>query len=204
MQKKFDVIVKEQLILKFESIVPSIKQKIMQVYDEELIDIVIDRKSKTNPLFYREEFEERLDGFVYVKNIADTVTISVPDMKSFDFSGRLRVLETILEGTAGIYVEISAIDFENVFNKQPVNIDPIDDYVPKKNIIYIVKYNSKIRRAESNILNKKLVRYPFSNSPPIDVLQAGQDYIDNNIDAWVDDSVQKAEDLFAQGFGGVV
>jgi len=199
----FNEIVRQQLILKFNDEVPYVKQAIMQAYDELLIGVVTDRKSKTNPLFYKDEFEERLNNFIYVKDRNDDITISIPDMDTFDFSGRLRVLKNIMEGATGIYVEISALDFEQIFNKQPVNIDPIDEYVPKKDTIYIIRYNSKVRQAESNILDKKLVRYPFSNSPPIDILQAGQDYVDNNIDLWLTKAIKTSEDILIQNRGGI-
>jgi len=201
--KNFNDIVRQQLISKFNDEVPHIKQIIMQSYDELLIGVVTDHKSKTNPLFYKNEFEERLNNFIYVKDMGIEVTMSVPDMDTFDFSGRLRVLKNIMEGTTGIYVEISAVDFEHIFNKQPVNIDPIDEYVPKKDTIYIIKYNSKVRRAEKNILNKKLVRYPFSNLPPMDILQAGQNYVDDNIDMWLNKTIQIAEDILIQSVGGI-
>ena len=200
--RNFDAIVKKELISTFDRTIPFIKQTIMQMYDDTLMGVVTDRKSKTNPLFYRDEFEDRLNNFSYVNTIGSTVTISVPDMDTFDFSGRLEVLKTIMEGTVGVYVEISALDFEQIFNKRPINIDPVDEYVPKKDIIYIIKYSSKVRRAENTILNKKLVRYPFSNSPPIDILQAGQDYVDENVDSWINDSIQQSEDIFVQSFGG--
>jgi len=201
--KNFNTIVRQQLISKFNSEVPYIKQTIMQAYDELLVDVVTDRKSKTNPLFYKDEFEEKLNDFKYTTENHMGITISVPDMDTFDFSGRLRVLKNIMEGTTGIYVEISALDFEHVFNKQPVNIDPIDEYVPKKDTIYIIKYSSKIRRAEKDILGKKLVRYPFSNSPPIDILQVGQNYVDDNIDEWLNKTIQTAEDILIQKVGGI-
>ena len=200
--KNFNIIVKKQLLLELNKAVPFIKQRIMETFENELMGVVTDRKSKTNPLFYKDEFEDRLNNFLYISSVDSAVTISVPDMDTFDFSGRLKVLKTIMEGTVGVYVEVSAADFGKVFNKQPTNIDPVDTYVPKKDMIYIIKYNSKVRRAENTILNKKLVRYPFSNSPPIDVLQAGQDYVDENVDTWIDTSIQQAEDTFVQGFGG--
>jgi len=201
--KNFNEIIRQQLISKFNSEVPYIKQVIMQAYDELLVGVVTDRKSKTNPLFYKDEFKERLDDFKYIKDMYTEVTISVPDMGTFDFSGRLRVLKNIMEGTTGVYVEISALDFEQVFNKQPVNIDPIEEYVPKKDMIYIIKYNGKVRQAEKSILDKKLVRYPFSNSPPIDVLQAGQNYVDDNVDIWLNKTIQTAEDILIQSVGGI-
>ena len=95
--KNFKTIVRQQLILKFNNEVTYIKQVIMQAYDELLIGVVTDRKSKTNPLFYKDEFKERLDSFKYIKEDHAGITISVPDMDTFDFSGRLRVLKTIME-----------------------------------------------------------------------------------------------------------
>ena len=45
-------------------------------------------------------------------------------------------------------------------------------------------------------LGKRLVRYPFSNSPPIDVFSAGSKYVDKNIDSWVKTAIESSKNEY--------
>ena len=191
------------MIEKFNEVIEFLKDAIISEYDEELVDVVTDRKSKTNPNLYREEFIERLDEFEYIdKDSADgKIAFNVPDMETFDFSGRLRVLQAIMEGTSGNYVEINEDDYKAVFGKRPINEDPVDDYVSPKDQIYLVRYNNTIRRAERN-LNKKFVKYPFSNTPPIRVLEEGVQYARGNVKGWISEALTSAQKQFVNNYKG--
>jgi len=63
--------------------IPRIKELIMADYDSELVDVITNRKSKTNPLFYREEFEVALNEFDYIMQNEDYLTLVVPDIDNF-------------------------------------------------------------------------------------------------------------------------
>jgi len=199
--KDMDKLIKKKLSNKLVLIVDEIKQAIIEEYDDELINVVTDRKSKTNPNLYRDEFIERLDEFPYIEDIGDSLSISVPDMNSFDFSGRLKVIETIMQGAAGVYVEINEEDYITVFGKKPINEDPLDRYVPPKEKIYLVRYTSKIQKAERG-LGKRLVRYPFSNTPPINILEVGEIFVENNMDRWIKDALEEAQKEFVKVYKG--
>ena len=196
--KNLDTILKNKLTVKFTEAIEKIKEVTIAKYDEELLDVVTDRNSKTNPNFYREDFIERLDKFSYLNKSENTVTISTPDMETFDFSGRMRVIETIMEGTAGLYVEVNEEDYKKIFGKRPVNQEPLDDYVPTKERIYIIRYTGVIKKAERS-MKKKFVRYPFSNTPPIKILEIADKFIDDNMDIWIKDAIEDAQKEFASG-----
>lgn len=196
---KYEDILTKELKIKFDEVSDEVKNIIMTSYDSELV--VSDRKSKTNPLLpvYRDLFEERLNEFDYIQEKNDIVTFAIPDMKTFDFSGhKMRVIEQILEGTAGIYVEVSADDYEKMFGKRVLPREPLDAGVPRKELIYLMRYNNRVRVAERNTFNRNgyLVRYPFSNAASISVLDAADMYVKNNMDKWVEQTIKIATKKF--------
>lgn len=187
--------VKDSIISKLSEVSASVIEILMESYDVELT--VTDRNSKTNPQEskYRDEFEKRLLEFEYIKDNNGEINFSLPSMETFDFSGNsMKVIEQILEGTTGIYVEVNAKDYEQMFGKRIISRDPLDTSVPKKELIYLMKYDNVVRVAERNTFgrNNYLVRYPFSNTPPILVLDAADIFVKNNMDKWIDESVDNS------------
>jgi hypothetical protein len=175
--------------------VDELKLIITNEYDSLLVGVVTDRNSKTNPSLFRDDFVNRVDSFNYIDRSGKSLSIISPDMDNFDFSGRLKVIETIMSGVAGVYVEMSEEDYVSAFNKKPVNEETFYEYVPIKDRIYLVRYTSSVRRAEKD-LRKKFIRYPFSNSPPIDVFRAGSKFVEDNIDNWIKDSIEKSKNEY--------
>ena len=199
MVKKFQGLVEKELVKVFNSAEEEVKEVIMTSYRTELV--VSDRNSKTNPQLeiYIEEMLNRLDEFEYVQeNEEGKITFVVPDMDNFDFTGsKMRVIEQILEGTVGVYVEVSAEDYEKMFDKRILARDPIDASVPRKEIIYLMRYNSVLRNAERNTFGRRgyLVKYPFSNTPPIRIFDEADKFVDENIDDWIEAALKSATKL---------
>jgi hypothetical protein len=73
--------------------------------------------------------------------------------------------------------------------------------VPPKERIYLVRYTSKIRRSERE-LNKKFVRYPFSNTPPIKILEEGERFVEDNMNRWIEEALEEAQKEFARKYRG--
>ena len=119
-------------------------------------------------------------------------------MENFDFGGRLKVMEYVMEGTAGVYVEVNAEDYEKMFGKKILSREPLDTSVPKRDLIYLMRYNPAVRNAELATFGRRnyLVRYPFSNTPPILILDKAEKFIDENMDKWIKESVNKATKKF--------
>ena len=198
--KKVEKQIRDGIISKLTNVKKDIVDILMESYDVELT--VTDRNSKTNPQDpkYRDEFEKRLMGFEYIKNNDNKIEFVLPSMETFDFSGNtMKVIEQILEGTAGIYVEVNAEEYEQMFGKRIISRDPLDTGVSKKELIYLMRYDSVVRTAERMTFgrNHYLVRYPFSNTPPIPVLDAADRFVRTNMDRWmneaVDDSAKKVK-----------
>jgi hypothetical protein len=187
--------VKNEILSKLSEVKEEVIRILMETYDVMLV--VTDRKSKTNPQDpkYRDEFEKRLWDFEYINDKGDKVGFKLPDMETFDFSGNvMHVIEQILEGTAGIYVEVNAEDYEAMFGKRIISREPLDTSVPKKELIYLMRYNNVVRAAEKRVFgrNNYLVRYPFSNTPPIPLLDAADQFVKGNMDRWMDEAVDNA------------
>jgi len=201
LKKGYDDVLKGILLSTFGGVVERIKYAIIEEYDQELVDVVTDRKSKTNPNYYREEFVARLDTFKYITKEQDGITLSVPDMETFDFSGRLRVIQSIMEGLPGLYVEMNEEEYVSVFRKRPLNADPLDETTSPKERIYLVRSNAKVRNAERD-RKKKFVKYPFSNTPPIRVLDVAGAYVDRNLDEWIDEALERSQKEFTTMYKG--
>ena len=194
--KTFEKLLKKELYEKFIGAKEGIIDAVMREYDSSLT--ISDRNSKSNPEFYRDEFEERLENFGYIEESGDTIKFTVPTMENFDFSGRLKVVEQIMEGTVGVYVEVNAEDYEKMFGKKVLSRETLDTSVSKKDLIYLMRYNSKVRNAELTTFGRRnyLVKYPFSNTPPIKILDEAESFIDENMDKWVKEAVNKATKKF--------
>jgi len=193
--RKFNNILEIELIVKLEDIRDQFIDIIMEAYD---IDLTITNpKSKSDPQLYRDEFEERLRKFEYFERLNNKLKFKLPTMDTFNFGGRLGIIKHILEGTVGIYAEVNVEDYEKMFGKKIYTRNPLDATVPKKELIYIMRYNSILRKAEINTFNsnKYLVIYPFSNTPPFTVFEKGIEFVENKMDMLVDgitkDTVKK-------------
>lgn len=200
--KDMAALVKDSLYERFEQAAVEVQDIILQEYDDELVDVVTDRDSRTNPNYYRDEFQARLEAFDYIEESGDDLTFNVPDMENFDWSGRLRVIQVIMEGLLGEYVEMDEEEYKSVFNKKPVAEQSLDEYVPPKMRIYLIKYNATVRQSEKE-LNKKFVRYPFSNTPSINVMDEGEEYTNDNMDRWIKEAFEEAQKKFVNRYKGV-
>jgi hypothetical protein len=190
---------REREILK-EEYVPLITERITQDYDNMLADVVTDKRSKTSPTLYRKDFQNALDSFTFVKTDDYTTILSVPDMENFPFEkGRLQVIKHILEGVMGIYVEVSEEQYVKMYGKRPIQVEPYDNTVPAQERIYLLKYTTDVQRKEFQIFRSTaLVRYPFSNMPPIRLFDPVSKFVEENFSKWVDDIAARTQKEFSK------
>lgn len=194
----YKTLTKKQIISRLEVASVEVTDYIMKLYDDELVSVVTDRDSRANPLYHREEFLERLNGFKYIEDFGDIINFIVPSMNNFDFSGCLKIIENIMDGTAGVYIEIDGKQYEALFlNKKPPIVEALDRSVPKNRMIYLVKYNYGLGKRWKTIFpREKMVRFPFSNSPPIRIFEEANIFVDENLDKWVNDAVDNTTKKF--------
>ena len=198
--------IKKALMDEFESHVEEVKEIIIDSYNINIASVVTDRRSRTNPGLpkYIDAFNEKLEEFEMIEEDEDTVSFIVPTLETFDFSsGPLRVIQTILEGTIGTYVEVDAEQYEKMYEKRPIGLQVFDDTAQKKDMVYILRYTADVRKRERNAFGKiELVPYPFSNIPPIDIFESAGDYVERNISSWVDDAVSYGLHRFSKEYRG--
>lgn len=194
--KTLEELLKKELYEKFTAAKEGIIDVVMREYDSSLT--INDRNSKSNPEFYRDEFEERLENFSYIEESGDTIKFTVPTMENFDFSGRLKVIEQMMEGTVGVYVEVNAEDYGKMFGKKIYSREPLDTSVSRKDLIYLMRYSTIVRNAELATFGRRnyLVRYPFSNTPPILILDEAEKFVDESMSKWVKEAINKATKKF--------
>jgi len=182
---------KYRLHQKMLSVVDRIKDLITDTYDKELSDVVSDQNSKTHPKLYIKDFTDRLDDFDYLNISNNEISIRTPDEDNFNFSGKLRIIEVIMNGLSGTYVEMDDNEFMLVFGKAPVTADIVEDSSDSSRI-YLVKYDDVVKSREE-ALGKKFTVFPFSNTPPINIFEAGDKLLNDNINKWIEESIEEAK-----------
>lgn len=166
---------------------------VMAEYDSELIGSVTDRRSRTNPIIYRGEFQTALENFDYVDINDNNIKIILPEVDNFPWgTGRLRVIQNILEGIIGTYIEVDEEQYVAMFNKRP-NIEPYDKTTQQKQRIYLLRFNSAVNRLWLDKFPKETpVFYPFSNMASIDIFYRPNVEFEDNINEVMPDLVRKA------------
>jgi len=189
--KKVEAGLKRNLKNEFYIAIDEIKQIIIEEYDDKVMGSITNSRSVIDYNMYRDEFISRLDDFQFIKEEGNIVTLDVPDIETFDFSDGLEIVETIMEGLSGTYVEVNEAEYSSIFGKKPRLAEAVDKRVSPKDRVFLVKYTGKVRGAEKE-LSKRFVRYPFSNTPPIDILEAGNLFVSDNLDGWLHNAVEKS------------
>jgi len=167
----------------FKSNIPIVKEILLDGYDE-LSLLVTDENSKANPAQFRDVFEQSLNGFEFIKPRKSGATFSVPNIATFDFS-KQTLLQQIMEGTPGNYVEMSAADL-NTLSMVPDTL-PLNPLDSEDSQVFLKIYTDLIEQQEISLLHKRLVRFPFSESPPMEgqVFGEARSYVKRNMSKWV-------------------
>lgn len=189
--KKIESSTKKNLKDQFSSIIGEVKQIIVEEYDDKLMSSTINRKSMIDYNMYREEFISRLDSFQFIKENGNIITLEIPDISTFDFSDGLEIVQMMMEGLSGTYVEVNEKEYSYIFGRKPKVADAVDRRVPPKDRVFLVRYTGNVRNTEKD-LNKRFVRYPFSNMPPVDVLEAGNLFVNNNLNEWINTVLERS------------
>ncbi len=167
-----------------ESLIDDLKEVYLDSYEEELTGIVNDKNSLANPDFFYEDYEEALDNFIYLKKIGTlNPIIEIPTEDTFNFEGRLGFLKLLVNGVSGKYIELPQVDYDML--KSSKNVDDrikrmlsnlpefFDSSTPKELRFYLIGTRNSLYKTVQSILGKKLVLFPFSNSPPIPLFDEG-------------------------------
>jgi len=178
-----NVIAKKLVEILEDKAIPKAIELIVEDYRFNLNDVV-KPKSLLAPERFEDEFRKRLERFEFISKHENGIKITYPDMENFDFSNELDTIRNILEGIAGHYVEVSRKDYAKATKRQTYRGEYRD--------VYLIRYTPLVRKWEE-ILDKKFDVYPFSNIPPIDIFGRAEDFIEKNLDNWIDEAVSIAE-----------
>ena len=188
-------LIQETYIFNLETYyIPIIQNLILQEYDIELTGRVTDRRARTNPIYYRDEFEAALMDFEWIEENSMSTKLMTPEVNTFNWNqGSLRIIENILEGAIGTFVEVDEEQYVAMYDKRPI-IQPFDKTVPLKKRIYIIRLTGDVRRRWGNAYPRNnLVRYPFSNQPPIDIFGPANRYVEEEIKGWIAEAIKESQ-----------
>lgn len=197
--KKIESELKKSLKEEAEIFIEEIKQIIIEEYDDKLMGFEPNNKSVIDYNSYRDELVSRLNNFQFIKDNENGITLDIPDMETFDFSDGLELIETIMEGLSGIYVEVNEKEYSYIFGRKPNVTEAVDKKVSPKDRVFLVRHTTRVRRAEKD-LNKVFIRFPFSNTPPIDILEVGNLFVTDNIDEWLNNLIERANKKVANTY----
>ena len=181
----------------FRSKVDEVKNIIISDYDK-LSSFIVDTKSKADPAQFKELFILAIDKFEFIKNEINPI-FSIPDLDTFDFTD-LELVEQILEGIAGEYVEVP----HEILSTLGItsSLIPINALVDSQDKVYIMEANDKLKTRAERWLGYPLVVFPFSNIPAqYELVFGGADvYVGENIDDWVNTALKVAADKVSQTY----
>ena len=166
---QLDRLIRETYVFNLETYyIPVIQDLILQSYDIELTGRVLNRRAKTNPIYYRDEFQEALYNFEWIVESKDETILMTPETDTFNWNqGRLRIIENIVEGTIGKFVEVDEEQYIAMYDKRPI-LQPFDRAVPLKQRIYLLRFTGDLRRRWRQAYPRDdMAEFPFSNTPPI-------------------------------------
>ncbi len=189
--KKLPEVIKDKLQDRFNKEASVVTNMIMDSYDMNLNGVDTDKNSKAKPEYFQDAFKNVLNEYGFFIETLDGLTFRTPDVTTLDLSG-LEVLQAILEGISGTYVVATGDQITKVTKKTTIHKDPVDSSVPPKERVYLIRFADPLRRKMELQLKMKLPLYAFSNTPPIDIFSDADQYVEDNIKKWIDESISDA------------
>lgn len=179
--------------------VPEIIDAIEEDYELLLNGRPAHRKSLTRPDLYQDLFMERLNNFEFVEVSNGHITLNVPDMESFDFSGELRVVQAELEGLAyATYLEIKETDRRKM--GLPKALIRFRLYGLTLYLYNIKKHKDLEIKLKDNKVER--VEYPFSRVGPIDLFARANEIVDEYMDSWLNGAIKEGQVKFTKKYKG--
>jgi len=185
----------------FTNFLPKLIEVYLDTYDEDLSGVVTDKDSLANPDFFYDDYKEALENFEYLDE-EEELSIRIPTEDTFVFEGRLSFIQLLVNGTAGKYLELSQIDYDTLKNnneldskvKRVIRDLPafFDSATPKDLRFYLLHTRGTLYKTIESILDKKLVTFPFSNSSPIYLFDAGIKFFEDSMDDLIDEAIDDA------------
>ncbi len=189
----------EQIQIALEENLPELKKVYIETYEQELLSIVLDKNSLAKPEYFFDDYIESIDNFNYYDDEENKIIL--PDEDNFNFSGELKSLKLIVNGTAGTYLELPYEEHKflkgsNLDNKTKRVISDLPEFfsedTPTSRRFYLLGTRGTLAKVVQVELKKKLVEFPFSNTSPIDIFEDGEEFFQENINGWISTSIEQA------------
>jgi len=208
---KLRKVIASNLLLEANKFKESLIEVYLDSYDKLLSEIVVDKDSLANPIYFVQDYKKALDNFKYFESDVEDVSTfryRIPTEDTFDFSGRLGFLKLLINGVVGTYYELPQPDYIKLVDtisgdrfREYVASMPkfFDDDTPEELRFYLLYYVEDLHKIVSTILGKKLVVFPFSDTEPIDIFEDGIEYFELNIDKLINKIIQNSITFVKQG-----
>lgn len=188
----------------FEREIPNVINVAIESYEINLLGSVIPRGSLSDPNKFIDDYIESLEAFTYISdNEKGGKTFHTPDSDTFDFSN-IGVVKLIIEGVSGNYKELPERDLNKLLNNKEISNmikrklrqlpDLFNGTANIRDRFTLVSTRGTLLKTIQLTLGKELVRFPFSNSAPIDLFEDVDKYVEENMDTWVNKALRASTD----------
>jgi hypothetical protein len=192
--------VHKAILLEFGQHLPDIVEAATNIYEDLLMGIAINKDSLSNPEYFFDTYIDRITNFNYIKSTTEIV-LEIPNEETFDFSGELVILKMITEGVVGNYLELPERDLNVILKAKGLDdkvkrrfrslpgISEAD--IPLSRRFSLLNSKSDLANIAQEILDKKLIHFPFSNMPPVDLFINLEAFVQENINSWISEGINK-------------
>ena len=188
----------------FEREVPNVIDVGIESYERNLLGSVIPRGSLSDPTKFMDEFIYSLERFKYFSdNHTGGKTFHTPDSETFDFSN-IGVIKLIVEGVAGTYRELPIVDLNKLLSQKDISNmikrklrhlpDLFNGTANIRDRFTLVQTRGTLLKTIQASLGRDLVKFPFSNFPPIDLFEPMDIYVEENMDKWINKALRSSTD----------
>ena len=184
----FASLFKKKLFSLYETeLIPQVKEMIKYNYNEKLMGVVPEG-SLGRPEDFYDQFMEKLDEFRFLKEDGANFEFSIPDRETFSFGQDLSFLQHVMEGMTGFYYLI------------PIGTYRLLGYTPPdlRQSLYLVREDDPLMDDVRRILGETFLEpYAFSNSPPINVFEGVEEYVDSVHEDFIERALAEAKNEFS-------
>ena len=184
----FASLFKKKLLLLYETeLIPQVKEMIKDNYNEKLMGIVPEG-SLGRPEDFYDQFMEKLNEFQFLKEDGANSEFNIPDRETFNFGQDLSFLQHVMEGMTGFYYLI------------PIGTYRLLGYTPPdlRQSLYLVREDDPLMDDVRRILGDTFLEpYAFSNSPPINVFEGVEEYVDSVHEDFIERALAEAKNEFS-------
>lgn len=192
-------------LLEISYFLPKLVDKYIESFSELLLNLDIDNDSLAKPEYFFDSYKEAIETFEYIKPVSKIeLKIVLPDTDTFNFKNRLVFIQLLTYGFVGNYLELPKKDYDLLLSRGDLSKQLLEAISTLPSILdeeendldfYLLDLSLNIHNIIQQILNKKLVVFPFSNTAPIQIFDEGINYFNINKEKLFDKILNKSIDM---------